>query len=392
MCWSRWNHRIHWGGADKPGCAGTPGSAGDVIVVLPEGMQAAPVARYCEESFALAESLDVRVSARLASVVNVVQTEGFLGRLFDERWFDAGAEGDRQDDSRCVGQVVADLLAEADRVLMLPIGGTAGGAAVDGAGDAGASSGRRQVCMEHSAAVIESLVALGARIHRQLDTVTPDDLEGRACEWGVRGPAPVDTAGQGADGLSDRTGAHDALSVAELAPGVRAMSVRSLRPVHPGRLSDFLQAQAAPMHLRGHFTVPNKPFSAFTWEADPRGSEIAAVNNGAVNNSAVREVHADNICGGDTYVGDACAGDTYGEGACPTEGGLSRPDVSAPSPATELMIVASCDDRERQWPLYQDICNLLLTDEEMKRPAASWLDQHDAFSDWMALEQSSAEH
>lgn len=107
--------------------------AGDAIVVLPGGMEAAPVARYLDESFTMEESFgddpyrhvgDRAPSRRMrvAAVVDVARTDGLLDRLFDADSFDWSGDVEGYDDGRCVGQAFAALLGEADHVLLLPGG------------------------------------------------------------------------------------------------------------------------------------------------------------------------------------------------------------------------------------------------------------------------------
>ncbi|MDY3125544.1 GTP-binding protein, partial [Bifidobacterium mongoliense] len=106
-------------------------------------------------------------------------------------------------------------------------------------------------------------------------------------------------------------------TVATLAPGVVAMSIRTSRPLHPGRLSEFLQREAAPMHIRGRFTFPNKPFFVFAWEADPRGSEIAVVDEADTDASSLGGLDDDGALrdGGVTHDGLAHGGAAYVDAA-----------------------------------------------------------------------------
>lgn len=350
----------------------------DALVVLPAGMEAAPVARYLDEAFMLGEVVGVR-PCRVAATIDVEQVVGFKRRLFDNRWFDAGEGLEGGDDERCWGQVVAGLLAESDHVVLLP--------GIDGAEPE--HSGLSQ--LEAAAAIAETMVSVGAVVHRDVTCVELDDLDGRKRHMAWNESACCDLQFDRRSRSQSLADVQDVMTMTKLAPGVVAMSVRSRRPIHPGRLSAFLQEDCAPLHIRGYFTVPNKPFSTFAWQEDPRGSEIAVmddVTDATHDPSAPYDSTPEPECKGGrdprcSDVGNDGSG--YGQdraGDCRT---LAHP-------ATELMVVAACDETEGQWPaVYDAIRGLLLTDGEMSRPASLWLDEHDAFTTWMALSHNSSE-
>lgn len=395
--------------------------AGDAIVVLPGGMEAAPVARYLDESFTMEESFgddpyrhvgDRAPSRRMrvAAVVDVARTDGLLDRLFDADSFDWSGDVEGYDDGRCVGQAFAALLGEADHVLLLP----GGGASTGGRTESHARPEVRSARGDEVAEVVRTLVCVGAQVHGDATAADLDGLDRLAQDGGGdtgdAEAASSETGRPGAEGMPmshDHAAAHGDESVgadahtaadwtvATLAPGVVAMSIRTSRPLHPGRLSEFLQREAAPMHIRGRFTVPNKPFSVFAWEADPRGSEIAVVDEVDADASSLGGLDDDGAlrdCGV-THDGLAHGGAAYVDAAA--DGVVSDRLVTADageSSGTELMVVvgvghapstAGAGETAETW--CEALRALPLTDAEMRLPERAWLDQHDAFTTWMTV-------
>ena len=131
---------------------------------------------------------------------------------------------------------------------------------------------------------------------------------------------------------------------AALGKDVIGISIRSHAPVHPSRLSDVLADTRIPMHIHGHFCVPNKPFSAFIWQGDPDGSIIETVDGAIVEEAQY---------------------------------------------ATEIFVVARIEDGHGSAAAFDCIHQfqqLLVTKEERERPLLSWMEQSDTFTRWASME------
>ncbi|KAA8828747.1 hypothetical protein [Bifidobacterium tissieri] len=299
-------------------------------VVLPIGLQAFPIARYMEDCFAFADDIgshgEVVPTPRVSSVVSTVDEVGLRACLFDDASFSVRADGDDDAtvdvsiaDDRSVGEIQATLLREADRLLVFSVG-----------------SGETYV--DCGLTWMEELIA-------QIRGGEDMSVE-RACDadWGViaGGRYDADAAQQRLDALTLHADCGEASRVHEpvwlmcASDGFESTMVHSVRPIHPGRLSALLagfgeSGSAARVHIRGHFTVPTRPFSVFVWDGGPGGVSIEELDN--------------------------------------ADGDL---------PCMTVLQVVS--ENHTDIPLRLEW--LLLTDEEMRVPAASWFDQTDEFTLW----------
>ncbi|PLS31675.1 hypothetical protein Uis1B_0496 [Bifidobacterium margollesii] len=298
------------------------------VVVLPVGLQAFPIARYMEDCFAFADDIgdhgEMVPTPRVSSVVSVVDGERLRACLFDDEPFSGGGDGEGDaaapvDDDRSVGEIQATLLREADRLLVIS----------DGSGESPADCG----------------LAWMGELVVQIHGGEAVDIE-RACDadWGAIAGGRYDAgaAHRRLDALTLHTECGEASRVHEpvrlicMSDGFESTMVHSVRPVHPGRLSALLggleeNGSASRVHIRGHFTVPTRPFSVFVWDGGPGGVSIEELDNS----------------GGDL-------------------------------PCMTVLQVVS--EGHTDIPLRLEW--LLLTDEEMHVPATSWFDQTDEFTLW----------
>ena len=298
------------------------------VVVLPVGLQALPIARYMEDCFAFADDIgdqgETVPTPRVSSVVSAVDEMGLRACLFDDAPFSSLGGGDEGtdaliDDGRSVGEIQATLLREADRLLVVSVG-----------------SGETYV--DCGLTWMEELIA-------QIRGGETMDV-GRACDadWGAIAGCRYDTdaAQQRLDALTlhadcgEASRVHEPVRLMCTSDGFESTMVHSVRPIHPGRLSALLagfaeSGSAARVHIRGHFTVPTRPFSVFVWDGGPGGVSIEELDN--------------------------------------ADGDL---------PCVTVLQVVS--ENHMDIPLRLEW--LLLTDEEMRVPAASWFDQTDEFTLW----------
>lgn len=298
------------------------------VVVLPIGLQAFPIARYMEDCFAFADDIgnqdEVVPTPRVSSVVSTVDEVGLRACLFDDSPFSVRADGHGDgdvsiDDGRSVGEIQATLLREADRLLVVSVG----------SGEAHVDCG---------------LAWMGELIAQIRGGETMD--VGRTCDadWSAiaGGRYDADAAQQRLDALTlhaecgEASRVHEPVRLICASDGFESTMVHSARPIHPGRLSALLagfgeSGSAARVHIRGHFTVPTRPFSVFVWDGGPGGVSIEELDN--------------------------------------ADGDLSC--------MTALQVVS---ENHTDIPLRLEW--LLLTDEEMRVPVASWFDQTDEFTLW----------
>ncbi|MBW3089055.1 hypothetical protein KIH77_10060 [Bifidobacterium sp. 82T24] len=289
------------------------------VVVLPVGLQAFPIAQYLDDCFSFADDLGdngtVTPVPRVAAVATVVNEVGLRDRLFD----DAPFESDDGDvvivDERSVGEVEALLLREASHVLTIS-----------------AWTGEIDEPDCGSMWMGELIGQIRSSDDAKIECAC--DVDWRAL---ASGSYSLDGAQRRLDALSLRRSCdspvqtHMPVRLECSRDGFEATVVHSPRPVHPGRLSTLLNEIETPVHIRGHFTVPTKPFSVFVWEGGPGGVSIEEL---------------DNI-----------------EGDLPAE--------------TILQIVSAV---HTDIPLRLEW--LLLTDDELRMPTTSWFDQADEFTAW----------
>ncbi|PWG59667.1 hypothetical protein DF200_06420 [Bifidobacterium catulorum] len=300
------------------------------VVVLPVGLQAFPIARYMEDCFAFADDIgdhgETMPTPRVSSVVSAVDESGLRTCLFDDAPFSVRADGDGAvdvsvDDGRSVGEVQAALLREADRLLVVSV--------VPGPGESAADCG---------------LTWMG-ELATQIRGGEAADIA-RACDadWGAIAGGRYDSgaAQRRLDALAlhaecgEVSRVHEPVRLICASDGFESTMVHSVRPVHPGRLSALLgglgeNGSASRVHIRGHFTVPTRPFSVFVWDGGPGGVSIEELDNADGNLPCM----------------------------------------------TVLQVVA---EGHVDIPLRLEW--LLLTDEEMRVPATSWFDQTDEFTLW----------
>lgn len=342
-----------------------------LLVVLPPGMEAAPVASYLEDSCALdrafltiaddfsegdecgevacpqGESLEY---VSVGGIVTVVRHGGLQDRLFDDAPFmiaeatsaqdahggscDAVYESAVEDpmDDRSLGGVTANLLHEADHVLLCDWTPGADRAVEDvGQGASAHAPGPEDAAQEGAAdaedaadPIIDLLRALmpgGAVIHDDISRVDIAELAQAVASVG--NPDELD---------------GEVLQFKAFGRDVVALGLRTRRLLHPGRLSEFLAGDHQAMHIQAHFRVPTKPFSTFVWECEPNGSQIEQIPDGQLDG-----------------------------------------DIAA----TELFMLASCEDaRSDGAELTRMVEGLLLTAEETGRGTVEWMGQDDVFTRW----------
>lgn len=290
------------------------------IVALPVGLEAFPIAVYCSECFAFAADLgdgESRPAARLAAMVTVTDEARLRDRLFGmDVWEsrDPSTGALVADDDRSVGVVAASLLRESSHVLML-------GRDSDNAG-CGVLWLRELVGQVCGRSVPVTRLA-------DVDAMSLIDDECRMDE--VSGWLDPMTLGGEKDVATNPECGGVPLRLECARDGFESVVLRSVRPVHPGRLSDFLDRLESPVHIRGHFMVPTKPFSVFA------------------------------IDGGPGCVGVEELDDADGEASKETVLCLVAPN------GTEVS---------------RKVCDLLLTNDEMALPSVAWFDQVDEFTLW----------
>jgi hypothetical protein len=331
-----------------------------LLVVLPAGMEAEPVVSYlreqCSLDMALHEVLDDSMAAddeaRLAPVmirgiVSVAHAGGLGYRLFDDSPFVFGEGVEDFSDDRSNGGVAIRLLHEADHLVILDDSCAGGADAVDAE-------------LPHE--LLRLLMPSGGVLHPDGRSVSLSELVAGDCamhdRYGVAEVLPQrgysydmqsrDVLCDGVSHVDDvalrqtvTDGENGRMDMASFGRHVLALSVRTPRPFHPGRLSDFLAADHQPMHIQAHFRVPTRPFSSFVWECEPNGSQIEQVP-------------------------DDC-------------------DALASDSVTELFLIASCKNVHQEGAaLARAIEDLMLDDREMHRQVVDWMGQSDEFTQWAA--------
>lgn len=94
-------------------------SAATVVVSLPIGVEATPVATYLNEAVACGT---MGISIASVCIVNGIEKDGFASRFFEDDYLNLCTQDQDEQvfDERSTGVVIARLLREADHVLELP--------------------------------------------------------------------------------------------------------------------------------------------------------------------------------------------------------------------------------------------------------------------------------
>ncbi|MFT9009154.1 MAG: hypothetical protein ABF489_05460 [Bifidobacterium sp.] len=329
--------------------------APNIAVILPKGVQAAPTAEYLREMQLVHDAFQhdgPRIHVQ--SIVAMLDSSTAKARIFDDSPFmqcegadlgdesDAAGSGDY--DERCVGGALAEVIADANHVVLLPD--------VKSQGDVDELTG-----------LVEALGSEGCRVHFDVERLTIDDLDAgtRADSPCARSEGSQDRSDEGVSerldgdaavpsderhgmGKSPQTPLTAEIAWASLGQDSLGLSIRSHSPVHPSRLSDLLADKSVPMHIHGHFAVPNKPFSAFVWEGDPDGSIIETVDHAMVDESQYQ---------------------------------------------TEILVVTRISEGSQSVAAQEFVDrfqNLLVTHEESQRPLMSWMEQSDTFTRWASMD------
>ncbi|MFT8704536.1 hypothetical protein [Bifidobacterium aquikefiricola] len=308
-----------------------------IIVLLPKGLQAAPTEEYLKEMELVQEAFRPEGQRfQVESIVAVLDATTLKERLFDDAPFqqhdDSDGSGQNQTgisnddgndddmDERCVGGALAEVIADANDVLLLP--------------SLGDEQRDNELCR-----LVEALAPEGCHIRCGLPNATSESADMAS---GLLGDGSVESV-DGEELLAHESLVGD-IAWASIGQDVIGLSIRSHAPLHPSRLSDLLADKSVPMHIHGHFAVPNKPFSAFIWEGDPDGSIIETVDRGMIDEAQFE---------------------------------------------TEILVVARIaqgnqSSEARSW--INSFQSLLVTREEMQRPLMSWMEQTDTFTRWASMD------
>ncbi|MCI1635476.1 hypothetical protein [Bifidobacterium sp.] len=359
------------------------GSCSQVLVVLPPGMEATPIAVYLRELCSLDQSFNALLegaqesadesavnsadrlgehgtgvgssaaaeasdscdldAVSVGTIATVASEEGLRQSLFDDSPFTIDGESEDVGDDRSVGGAVMHLLHEAKHLLM--VDSKQSGESAEADRNQGNFLDLLQILMPAGGVVHGNVSAVNCE-----DLIIDDDVMLHAEDSAQALPvaqevSQVDNAESmhvdevlpvtvGRESMSD-----EAIEFKAFGAHMFALSVRTSRLVHPGRLSDFLAADHQPMHIQAHFKVPTKPFSTFVWECEPNGSQIEQIP------------------------------DSYLQGV--------------QNNVTELFMVASCEDVNQDGSiLARSIEDLLLNAVEMSQGIIAWMGQTDEFTKW----------
>jgi hypothetical protein len=343
-----------------------------LLVVLPPSIEAAPVAAYLREQCAMSgafdDMLDVSEAGRgvdddsdgeegrealaVQGIVTVAHSAGMCERLFDDAPCVFGEGIEDPGDDRSSGGMTIRLIQEADHLVMLDDAASSG----DGLRglDAGTAASAADADADSDGVMRELLSLLlpvGGAVHADMRRVSLHNLAPRekAAETesdagevnGASGEGGESLVREAALGSSEGTPIEDdeAIEMKAFGRHILALSVRTQRPVHPARLSDYLGSEHEAMHIQAHFKVPTKPFSTFVWECEPNGSQVEQIPD-----AYLRDVHCN---------------------------------------VTELFMVVRCDDVNRDGAsIARGVEDLLLDDAEMALDSVAWMGQEDDFTHW----------
>jgi hypothetical protein len=343
-----------------------------LLVVLPPSIEASPVVAYlreqCAMSGAFADMLDVseagkgvdddsdgeerREALAVQGIVTVARSAGMCERLFDDAPCVFGEGIEDPGDDRSSGGMTIRLIQEADHLVMLD-DAVSSGDGLRGLGVGPAASAADADADGVMRELLSLLLPVGGAVHTDMRRVSLQNLaprekaeETQSDAGEVNGASGEAGGGESlvrevAPGSSDGTSIEDGEAIEMKAFGrhILALSVRTQRPVHPARLSDYLGSEHEAMHIQAHFKVPTKPFSTFVWECEPNGSQVEQIP--------------------DVYLGDVHCN------------------------VTELFMIVRCDDVNRDGAsIARGVEDLLLDDAEMALDSVAWMGQEDDFTHW----------
>lgn len=206
------------------------GTYSTVVAALPVAVEPLPAARGL--GIAAGGGAGFRPALRAvapATVISVVDSSRLVRDLLGDTLVAEAWPLIADDDERAVGEVLAHQIEYADLVL------TSGGPTP--VGDA----------------LLDHLARPGARPRRRIEDIDADSvLATRHDTW---------AAGDAVDPLhACPTGARDTA-------GVWTLDLRSVRPVHPGRLVDRIEELGGvPVRGRGAFWLPTRPGTVCVWD------------------------------------------------------------------------------------------------------------------------------